>query len=106
MCVMATVDGVEVGIVGTLAEQIGCEPVPVGGEVLDRTECLCSVDFEATAEKAGFDAVRDWDNLGDWVLTKRTNPSAIGRDHFDAHLRRASATVAQWPEWKRNLLGG
>lgn len=33
------------------------------------------------------------------------NPSIIDRHQFDAHLKRASATVAQWPEWKRNLLG-
>jgi hypothetical protein len=29
----------------------------------------------------------------------------IARDNFDAHLKRASRTVAKWPAWKQRLLG-
>ena len=29
----------------------------------------------------------------------------IATDRFFAHLERASAEVATWPEWKRGLLG-
>lgn len=32
-------------------------------------------------------------------------PQTNERERFEAFLKEASATVAQWPEWKRNLLG-
>ena len=39
------------------------------------------------------------------VRAEQARIDAESEECFDAHLKRASATVAQWPEWKRNLLG-
>jgi hypothetical protein len=39
------------------------------------------------------------------VLVKCDGQCATCGDPFSRHLERASAIVATWPEWKRNILG-
>lgn len=72
------------------------------------------------AERAESLAARNWEALGafrKWAASHSTKDDDKGqRDEmdtliqdaktarFEAHLKKTSAEVATWPEWKRNIL--
>lgn len=54
-------------------------------------------------------ALVEWCNAHDAALATLTPPAeagAVSKEKFEKHLKEASETVAKWPAWKQEILGG
>ena len=81
MCTAIYVDGREIDSMAALRALVGCDNLVIRGpgkyppDIIDMTECcLCPVDVEATAAKAGYAC--EYDGCGDYVWTPPPSPAA------------------------------